>query len=515
MSRLKRFIYNASLLTLTTLAMRAVSLGFNVWLSNRVGPEAIGLFTLISSVYGFALTLATSGISLAVTRMVAEALGHDDHRLVRSSMRRCLLYALFFGVLSSVLLLTLSKTIGIHWLGDARTVLPLRLMSVTLPLIALCSAMNGYFTAVRRVAKNAVSQLLEQAIKIGVTVLLLTSVLPSGIENACIALVLGGALSELFSFCVMGVMFLLDRSRHISNKGKSADDSSVTRRLLSIALPVAFSAYVRSGLLSVEHALIPIGLKKSGTTHERALAAYGTLSGMAIPVIFFPMALISSFAGMTVPELSDCLARGHKNRARYIAGRVWQFSLLFSIGVSGIFICFSGELGNVLYSSAEAGQYICMLAPLIPIMYLDHTTDALLKGLGQQLYAMTVNIIDAALSTFLVWLLLPQYGISGYIFIIIAMEVINFGLSATRMLKLSEMKPRLFCWVVKPLVCIIGATAFSRLLFGYLPLPLPAGVVLTLHITVSALIYILLLKITRAFDSEDRHWLKSIIDRSA
>lgn len=515
MSRLKRFLYNASLLTLTSLAMRAVSLGFGIWLSNRVGPEAIGLFTLISGVYGFALTLATSGISLAVTRMVAEALGHEDHGRVRAAMRRCLSYALFFGSLSMVLLLTLAEPIGLHWLGDARTVIPLRLMSSTLPLIALCSALNGYFTAVRRVVKNAASQMLEQALKIGVTVFLIISVLPGGIENACIALVLGGVVSELFSFFVMVSMFLIDKKRHISKSGKEANENEITRNLLGIALPVALSAYVRSALLSVEHALIPIGLKKSGSSHERALAAYGTLSGMALPIVTFPMALISSFAGMTVPELSDCLARGHQNRVRYIAGRVWQFSLLFSIGVSGILICFSGELGAVLYSSSEAGGYISLLAPLIPIMYLDHTTDALLKGLGQQLYSMTVNIVDAAASTLLVWLLVPHYGIAGYIFVIIAMEIVNFGLSAVRMLNLSGMKPRLVCWVLKPTLCIIGSTSITRLVFSLLPLSFPTPLTLTIHIAASALIYLFLLRLIRAFDAEDREWLKSIINRSA
>ncbi len=515
MSRLKRFLYNAGLLTVTALIMRAVSLGFNVWISGRVGAEAIGLFSLISSVYGFALTLATSGISLAVTRLVAEALGHDDHERVRASMRRCIVYALFFGLLAMLSVLGFSEQIGTLWLHDERTVLPMRLMALTLPLIALCSAMNGYFTAVRRVAKNAVSQLLEQALKIGATVALLTSVLPSGIENACIALALGGALSELFSFCVMGVMYLLDRHRHIKGPSKGEAPTGVTRRLLGIALPVAFSAYVRSALLSVEHALIPIGLRKSGATHKRALAAYGTLSGMAMPVILFPMALISSFAGMTVPELSDCLARGHKNRVRYIAGRVWQFSLLFSVGVAGILIGFSGQLGQALYSSNEAGYYIGLLAPLIPIMYLDHTTDALLKGLGQQLYSMVVNIVDAGISTLLVWVLVPRYGIGGYIFVIIAMEIINFGLSATRMLELSGMKPRIFAWIVKPLLCIIGASTLSRLAFSVLPLPLSPALSLTLCIAATAVAYILLLKLIGAFESEDQAWLKGIFKKTA
>jgi len=511
MNRLKKFFYNASLLTLTSLFMRGVALAFNVWISNKVGAEALGLFSLISGVYGFALTLATSGIALAATRMVAEALGHEDDGLVRASMRRCVCYSLFFGFLSAILLFSLAKIIGIHWLDDERTVLPLRLMAITLPLIALASCFNGYFTAVRRVAKNALSQVAEQAVKIGATVMLLTFILPSGIEYACIALVLGGALSEILSFTVMTVMYVIDKRKNIKSESSSVEGRAVTKNLLSIALPVAFSTYARSALLSVEHALIPAGLRKSGASREHSLAAYGTLTGMVMPVILFPAALIGSFSGMTIPEISDCIARGHKNRIRYIAGRVWQFCLMFSVGVSGILICFSEELGMCLYSSPEAGIYIKMIAPLIPIMYLDTTTDALLKGLGQQFYSMNVNIIDALLSVFLVWILIPRWGIGGYIFVIISMEVLNFGLSATRMLNISGMKPKFFAWLFKPLICIIASTFLTKSLFsigGATAAPLWLS--LTLHITVSALIYFVLLSITKTFTREDGAWLAGL-----
>ena len=506
MSRVKKFFENAILLTLTALVMRGVVLSFNVWLSNKVGAEALGLFSLISGVYGFALTFATSGISLAVTRMVADA-------LVRASMKRCLLYAAFFGLLAFILLFSLSDTIGIHWLKDSRTVRPLRIMSVSLPLIALCSAMNGYFTAVRRVVKNAMSQIAEQAVKISVTVALITTLLPDGIENACIALVLGGAASELLSFCLMTVMYIFDKKKYIKDSKTETGSKNVTKKLLGIALPVAFSTYARSGLLTLEHILIPIGLRKHGADHKRSLAIYGILGSMAMPVILFPTALISSFSNMTIPEISDCIARGHKNRIKYISGRIWQFSLLFSIGVSGILICFSGELGKVLYSSGEAATYIRMLAPLIPIMYLDTTTDALLKGLGEQLYSMNVNIIDAALSVILVWILVPVWGIYGYIFVIIAMEVLNFGLSATRMLNISGMKPKIFSWVIKPLLCIVVSAFLSKKFFDGFNITGIPWLSLTLHIIFAALLYILFISLTRTVGDEDFEWLKSIFKK--
>ena len=115
----------------------------------------------------------------------------------------------------------------------------------------------------------------------------------------------------------------------------------------------------------------------------------------------------------------------------------------------------------------------------------------------------------------MVWILVPHYGIMGYVFVIIIMEIVNFGLSAVRMLNLSGMKPRLAAWVLKPILCIIGSTSVTKLVFSHLPISLPAPLTLTLHISVSALIYVSLLKLIRAFDVEDGKWLKGIINRSA
>ena len=187
---------------------------------------------------------------------------------------------------------------------------------------------------------------------------------------------------------------------------------------------------------------------------------------------------------------------------------------MFSVGVSGILICFSGELGMCLYKSAEAGTYIKMLAPLLPIMYLDTTTDALLKGLGEQFYSMNVNIIDALLSVFLVLILVPRFGINGYIFVIISMEILNFGFSATRMLNVSGMKPKFFAWLFKPIICIIVSTYLTKILFSVDSTTAPLWLSLTLHITVSSLIYFILLAVTKTFTKEDGAWLAGLFKRN-
>ena len=99
------------------------------------------------------------------------------------------------------------------------------------------------------------------------------------------------------------------------------------------------------------------------------------------------------------------------------------------MGVSGIMIYFSHELGVGIYGSEEAGKYIRLVAHIIPIMYLDTTVDNMLKGLGEHIYTMAINITDTICSLIMVWILIPKMGIYGYIMLIIISEIFNSSAS--------------------------------------------------------------------------------------
>ncbi len=503
------------LMTCAALLMRTVGVSFQVYVSNRVGAEAMGLFSLMSGVYGFALTLATSGINLGVTRIVVDAIGEGRLDAVRPAMRRAIRYALFFGILASSLLALLAPTIGEKWLRDARTVTSLRLFAITLPLISLSSALNGYFVAVRRVYKNAAVQVFEQGLKIFGTMQLLSLLMGRGIEATCCALVLGGTLAEIFSCAISASFYLFERKSSFPKSDPTAGRRE-GKKLIGISLPIAFTAYMRSGLITLEHILIPIGLRSSGSTHQAALIAYGSIQSMALPVVLYPAALISSFAGLLVPEVAESKVRGEKKRIRYMIGRVWSLSMIFSIGVAGILICFSHEIGEALYPSTQAGYYIRILAPLIPIMYVDTATDAIMKGLGEQVYSMKINIADAFISVILVWLLVPRYGIGGYIFTVYFSECFNTVFSISHLLSLERPPIRLFKWIYKPLFAIVIATASVRTLFPLIePARMPTALSISFHCIAVLLVYVLLLNLTGGLEKEDRQWLGTLFYRDS
>ena len=489
MSEAKRFFRSGILLTLVGLAMRTVGMFFGAFISRAVGAEGTGLYTLVMTVYSFAVTLATSGISLTVTRLVASAIGEGRPSEVGRVLHGAFLYSLLFGVIATLGLFFGANLIGDYLLSDNRTIGALRVLSLSLLPCALCSVLSGYFVGVKRVAFNAAVSVFCQLIKIALTVLLVTYLIPYGTVSAVVGLCVGITVTEILGFLLIFFEFLYDwRKNGSKSNSKNSDFSTVTRT----ALPLAFSAYVRSLLLNIEHILIPKKLCEGGESQAEAYAHYGTLHGMALPLVIYPMSPLSSFAGLLVPEFAEDMSAGKIRRMSRIASKAINSTLAYAV-ISAVFLfAFAEELGYIVYDSYDAGYYISTLAIVVPIMYLDHVTDSILKGIGEQVFSMWVNITDSLLSVFLVWLLIPRMGIMGYAVVIVIMEGYNFILSFLRLRKKIKFEIKPISSIVFPLVASMTSAYFTRRIFAFsgstaAPLWLAMKMLFALSLTVFSL----------------------------
>ncbi len=430
MTSKRQFFKSGAMLAAVALAMRGVSLLFNSYITEKVGAEGMGLLSLTMSVYAFAVTFATSGVSLAVTRLVAAALGRGEGKRAKRILRAAVFYALAFGGTAALALYFGSDLLASRVLGDVRTRSSLRLLSLSLVPIALSAVYSGYFVAVRRVGHNAATQVFEQAVRIFLTLFGLSLCKEGEVEAACLALVGGSSIAEFFSFFLLYAQAWMDRRRHTMSGGGTGGEG---RAVVGFAFPCAASAYARSGLLTLEHLLIPVALSWGGLARGDALASYASLHSMALPILLFPTAVLSSFSGLLVPECAELEGIGAKKRLSHIASRALFGAFLFALFSSLLLFLGADSLGRLLYESGEVGRYIRLLSPLVPIMYLDSVVDAHLKGLGFQVYSMGINIADAALSVLAVLILLPLLGADGYVLVIYITELMNFILSLARL----------------------------------------------------------------------------------
>lgn len=384
------------------------------------------------------LHLPLHGINITSTRIISEELAIGNNQGIKKSIIKCIIISLSFGFIACIIFCLNASFIAKICFHNKVGNSVVYLISIALPMIAISSCISGYFTAVRRVYKSVLANFLEYVAKIIITIFLLKKYIPTGnIENICFALILGDVLSEVCSFTYNIFVFIFDLNSKIDNTC-TIKNNHFLHRIFRILLPVAFTSYIRSGLSTLKQLIIPSSLEKNGINCEAALAEYGTITGMAMPIVLFPATFLTAVSGLLIPEFSRYYVKKDYSKIKKYSDKLIVGSFLFASFLTCIYIILGNKLGEIIYHDAQVGIYIKMFAPLIPFMYVDIVVDNILKGLDAQVNVLFINIIDLLVSISFIFFFVPVFGINGFIASIFASEILNFGLSLKKLLDLEK-----------------------------------------------------------------------------
>lgn len=453
----KKFFQNAILLIVSTFVLRLIFTSFRVIVSNKVGAECMGLYQLTFAIYNIAVTIATSGVNYATTRLCAAFLAQNNREKSKGTVKASIVYSLIFSLFSFCVFFFLAEPIGVHLLFDKRSILSIKILAISLPFISVSSAISGYFFAEKKVGVTTFSRAFEQIVQI-VCFFVLISIFPQkDVEKNCVIIVLSGALAD-----ILGSLFLLSKFLYDNRRIKSKTEKYLNKKVFRTAFFAAVSIYLKSGLQTIENILIPIGFKKHKNSSQNALSSYGIVGSMVMPVIFFPSFVLSSFSMLLVPEFSFAQAQ---NKNKEISSKTIitvRLTLLFSLVISAIFMVFGRDLGNALYSESLVGKLIVIMAPLIPFMYLDSVADGMLKGLGEYAKVIKYSSIDTVLSIILITFLIPKMGLYGYVAVIYISSMLNALLSIRRLLIVTKNRILFYSDIVVPFCVALFSSVCAK-----------------------------------------------------
>ena len=465
--KINLFVKNAVILAATGLILRLAGMLFKVWLADTVKSEGIGLYSLVFSVYMLAATFASSGVSTAVTRLIAEE-EHKGRLAVYSVMRKAVIITLTVALLTTALIFFCSKPIAFFILKDTRTVPSLKILSFSLPFMGLSSCARGYFIARRKTTQPSLVQLLEQAVRIAVTVLTVGIFKDKGLTYTAAAVLLGDTVAEIISFSVNWLLY----RRDVKGLPKGTKATDVLQRILHIALPITGSSYLSSALHTAENILVPLQLTKFYGFRARGLELFGAVRGMALPLLFFPASFLTSLSTMLIPEVSEAKALGNTLKIKETVSYAVKTTLTVSTLIACGFMFNAENLSLVVYGDRDVGQVMLILSPIVPLMYLESVTAGLLKGLDRQMNMLSFNLCDSALRITAVLVTLPIFGIKAYLGIMVVSNCFTSLLSARCLFKATETASDLLRWVLLPLVIGVLSGFSGRLISNRISSPL-------------------------------------------
>jgi len=448
LEKIKLFLFNTIIIVIGSIVLRVIGIYFGVYVSNRIGTELVGVFGLVMSVYMFGITLATSGINLASTRVISEELALGNTHNINKVTKKCIYISLISGIVTSFIFYINCDFIVSKCLHNRIDKTVIYVLCLALPLISMSSAINGYFSALRKMYKNVISQFVEQITRVFVSAFLLSLFLPKSINYACFSLILGDLISEIASFLYIYILYVLDAKKNISLPGGTvlvADVSplaglSLEKRIFRISIPVAITSYLRSGLNTLKQIIIPSSLEKSGLNCADSFSKYGIINIMCMPIITFPDVLIRSFSNLLIPEFSRYHVKKDYKSIRKFTLLLLFITSLLSILIALFLYVFSDNLALMLYKDSSIGLYIKILALIAPFIYIDSIVDNILRGLDAQVGVMVINIIDLIFTLSFIYFAVPLLGIKGYIYSIFISELLNFFISMFQLIKVVYLK---------------------------------------------------------------------------
>lgn len=497
--RRKKLILNALFLTITTVTLGFINMGFRVYVSNKIGSEGIGLYQLIMTIYSMGMTVAISGIRVTTTRLVAEEVGRGNKSNIKSIMKKSIIYSFIFSISVFAIVYNSADFIGESLLGDARSIIPIKILAFSFPFVSVSSCFHGYFYGMRRVVKSVSADVVDVFTMLFIVVSFLSIYLPKGLSYTCALLTLATTLGNLAS-CFYFYLLYIHETRHTV---KQKDNRSYSLfGIASISLPIGFSSYIQMGLKTAEDLLIPNALREFGSSTTSSLSIFGMIKGMALPILNFPAIFLASFSTLIIPEIAESNALNKHKRVVYIISKVLKFTLLIAIFACGIFIIYGREFGVLLYNDAQVGVIMRILAPLIPFMYLDRVVDGSLNALDQQMYTMKFNLIDMSVRISLIVVLIPLYGIEGFFIVLFVGTLLNAMLSLNRLMKVTKIHFKMIDWIIKPAFSVW----ISSFMFGSITSMIGVSVGLGVEVLFVLAGYMVFLFIVRCLDIEDIRW---------
>ncbi|MEX1028986.1 MAG: polysaccharide biosynthesis protein [Paenibacillaceae bacterium] len=391
-------------------------------LQNIAGDEAYGIYTAVYPFYILILFLATAGFPIAVSTFVAESLVKGNIVAARQVLRVAIILLTISGVIGFALLFFGASIIA-GWIGNEETVPALQSVSFALLFVPIMAALRGYFQGSRDMVPTAVSQVVEQFIRVGTMITVLILLTSWTISASWIA---AGATFGAVTGAVAGLLVMLmywrrhERLQVLSWRSVQASSvlevkerfSTLTRKLLLFAIPVCLGTLAVPLMSIVDTFTLPRLLHQPGMSDLDVMTEFG-IYARGLPLVQMVAMLVSSISVALVPAIAEARSsndwRSVRHRAELSIRLTWLVGAAASVGLAITAL----PVNIMLYENTQGTMAIAIVAFTAMFSTVNITTTSVLQGIGAVTIPAIHLLIAAVVKVLLNFLLVPMWGIDG------------------------------------------------------------------------------------------------------
>lgn len=412
----KSLAYGAFVLFLSAVFNRILGFVNQVVLVRFIGAEGIGLFNMVFPVYVMGIVIATAGIPVAVAKLVAEECARGNRAGAHKIFRLSLAIILLFSTITTLLVVMGTPFITTKIITNPKAYWAFTAIIPGIFICAVCSAFRGYFQGLSEMTPTALTQVIEQSVRVILGLSVAYYMLPKGIEFAAIGVSVGVVCGELSGLLVMLAIYFFKKPKLTPYiVSRSLRTRNILKNLFSLSVPITISRIISTIIISLDTVLVPLRLEAAGFSLKEATILYGQLSGMALTLLYIPTVITNALSTTLVPAISDAMAQGNLGTVKGRSGEALWVTLIFGLPALVIFFMLPHELTTLLFKYPEAGSALRIVAVGGIFLYIHQITTGILQGLGKPGIVL-LNLVLASLVKFsgiYVFTADPKLGING------------------------------------------------------------------------------------------------------
>ncbi|QIZ10042.1 stage V sporulation protein B [Priestia megaterium] len=513
---MSKFLKGTFILLIAGLVTRVLGFINRIVIARSIGEEGVGLYMMAFPTFILVVTLTQLGLPVAISKNVAEAEAKGNFAEIKKILVVSLATTISLSLIFTPALILLAPILSKTLFTDPRTFYPLIAIAPVVPVIAISSVLRGYFQGRQNMRPSAISQILEQFVRITLIAMMTKAFLPYGIEYAAAAAMVSSVIGELVSLIYLMTAFKLKkRFRLRKNFFQFVHSGKQTfKELMDIALPTMGSRMIGSVAWFFEPIVVVHSLALAGVITVEATKQYGALTGFAMPLLMLPSFITFSLATSLVPAISEANTQNNKKLIEYRLQQALRFAFLSGGLAVVVLYVLANPLMELMYGSAKGSYFIRLMAPFFLFYYYQGPLQAVLQALNLARAAMINSLIGAIVKTAVIFLLASQasFGINGVALgIIVGFVLVTVLHFATVLKKIS------FSFYVRDYLkgfLVMGATGWlGYWLFEntFLTEPLTIKVIFSLMaMSISYLIMIILLGLIKKEELKRIPWLRNL-----
>lgn len=427
MSASNEFVRGAILLTGAALVSKVLGSVYTIVLQNVIGDRGMGLFQMAYPVYATVLAIATAGFPVAISKLVSERVALRDVQGARQVLQTATSLLIFAGI-AAFCTLFFAPGLWARMAGDPAAATAIRAIAPALLIVPILSVLRGYYQGHQWMEPTAVSQVVEQVVRVVTIIGLAVWLIHAGYGMST---VVAGAAFGAVTGAFAGLLVLLHyRRRHGLvagiQRGKSKSTWQWTKRLLYDAFPISLGALVMPLMHNVDVITVVNLLKHSGVAQAVATTDFGLLSGRAYKLMMLPTTLAAGIGIAVMPAVSAAVALGRDEQLASRVDMAVRLTVMLALPAGGGLALLARPIDIALFENARGVGVIQVMALATLFASLQTVVSAVLQGSGWMYAPVLYLILAAVMKAAANWSWVTHFGIAGAAW----STVVSYGLAA-------------------------------------------------------------------------------------